>query len=409
MGKAKKVLIIGAGLSGLACARVLAEKKVPFQILEATESLGGRVKTEVSREGFRFDLGFQVLLDSYPELKKCVDIPALQLQKFKSGALIYSDTELKTLANPLLHPSKMIETLFNSEVNLSDKYSLIQLIIKSLNTRGYSISSGITTMDFLRQLGFRDSFIDFFWRPFLGGVYLDSALSLDANYFLFLIRCFGLGHATVPRLGMEELPKNVAAPISKEHFLFARRAVNLQSNNQGASVQLENGDTLEADVVVQSYQPSSEALWRSVTTYYLTTLKKPSWGPWLVLVPPSAKMTVNHIAVMSDVSSNYAPPGHTLIAANVLGNVTSETAKHVIGDLEKIAKRPLHLELLRTKTISKALPVVPLHPRGTQETYFTKNERIYQCGDFLSNPSIQFALKSGRLTGMQIYQDHFES
>lgn len=407
MAKAKKVLIVGAGLSGLACARVLAEKKVPFQIIEATNSVGGRVKTEVTPEGFRLDEGFQVLLDSYPELKNCVDLPALELQNFKSGALIYKDAELKTLANPLLHPSKAVATVFNSEVSFGDKVSLLRLILQSLNKTGETLSSGISTLDFLRQLGFRDSFIDFFWRPFLGGVYLDSTLSLDANYFLFLIRCFGLGHATVPRLGMQELPKNVAAPIHKEHFLFSRRVVDVQSSGAGASVQLDNGDFLDADVVVQSYPSPSDAPWRSVTTYYLTTSQKPSWGPWLMLVPPQAKMTVNHVAVMSEVSSSYAPGGQTLIAANVLGNGTSDTAKHVIADLEKIAQRPLHLELLRTKTISKALPVVPLLPKGTPEIYFKKENRIYQCGDFLSNPSIHFSLKSGRLTGMQVYQDHF--
>ncbi len=407
MKKAKRVLIVGAGLSGLACARVLAEKKVPFQIIEASNSVGGRIKTELTPQGFRLDHGFQVLLDSYPELGQFIDVPALQLQEFKSGALIYKDNALKTLANPLLHPAKALKTLFNSEVSARDKYSLIKLILNSLSTNSKTTSSGMTTLDFLRQLGFRDSFIDFFWRPFLGGVYLDSTLSLDANYFLFLIRCFGLGRATVPRFGMEELPKNLAAPLNTEHFLFSHRVVGMQSDDQGASIKIENGDSFDADVVVQSYQPQQDAEWRSVTTYYFTTSENPAWGPWLVLVPPQAKMAVNHVAVMSEVSKSYAPAGQTLIAANVLGRVSPDTEKQVVADLEKIAQRPLHLQLLQTKTILKALPVVPLAPKGTPELYFRQKNRIYQCGDFLSNPSIHFALKSGRLTGLQIYQEHF--
>ena len=62
-------IIVGAGLSGLACARTLVEQSKSVLILESTDSPGGRVGTDTVN-GFQIDRGFQVYLDSYAEGKK---------------------------------------------------------------------------------------------------------------------------------------------------------------------------------------------------------------------------------------------------------------------------------------------------------------------------------------------------
>jgi phytoene dehydrogenase-like protein len=66
------VLIIGGGLAGLCCARALQEKSVSFQIVEAEDGIGGRVRTD-EVDGFLLDRGFQVLLTAYPEAKRALD------------------------------------------------------------------------------------------------------------------------------------------------------------------------------------------------------------------------------------------------------------------------------------------------------------------------------------------------
>ena len=80
------VLIIGAGLAGLSCARHLADSGVSFQIVEASNDIGGRVRTD-EHEGFLLDRGFQVLLTAYPEAQRTLDYHALDLKKFTPGAL----------------------------------------------------------------------------------------------------------------------------------------------------------------------------------------------------------------------------------------------------------------------------------------------------------------------------------
>ena len=79
-----EVVIVGAGLAGLACARVLSDAGVEVVVLEASDGVGGRVRTDVV-DGFQLDRGFQVLLTEYPEAKRQLDYAALDLRALDRG------------------------------------------------------------------------------------------------------------------------------------------------------------------------------------------------------------------------------------------------------------------------------------------------------------------------------------
>ena len=49
-----RVIIVGAGLAGLTCAKVLVERGVEVVVFEASDSVGGRVRTD-ERDGFLLD------------------------------------------------------------------------------------------------------------------------------------------------------------------------------------------------------------------------------------------------------------------------------------------------------------------------------------------------------------------
>lgn len=75
------VIVIGAGLSGLACALTLKDKGLEPLVIEAADGIGGRVRTD-QREGFLLDRGFQVLQTWYPEARAFLDYGRLDLRPF---------------------------------------------------------------------------------------------------------------------------------------------------------------------------------------------------------------------------------------------------------------------------------------------------------------------------------------
>ena len=81
------VIVVGAGLAGLCCARVLHRAGVRFRVLEGADRVGGRVATDCV-DGFQLDRGFQVFLTAYPEEADMFDYRSLRLSSFYSGALI---------------------------------------------------------------------------------------------------------------------------------------------------------------------------------------------------------------------------------------------------------------------------------------------------------------------------------
>lgn len=91
--------IIGSGLAGLTAAKVLNENGLEFQVIEASDRIGGRVKTD-EVEGFLLDHGFQVLLSSYPQVQKHLNLNELKLGSFSPGARIYANGSTSLISDP---------------------------------------------------------------------------------------------------------------------------------------------------------------------------------------------------------------------------------------------------------------------------------------------------------------------
>ena len=95
-----KIHIIGGGISGLIAAQVLENYGFAPIVLEASDRVGGRVKTDLVN-GYLLDHGFQVLLSNYPAAKKYLNYKELELQEFKSGAAIFVNGKQKVIGDPL--------------------------------------------------------------------------------------------------------------------------------------------------------------------------------------------------------------------------------------------------------------------------------------------------------------------
>ena len=121
-----RIVIVGAGLAGLACARVLAAAGRQFTILEASNAVGGRVRTD-EVEGFLLDRGFQVFLPAYPEARRVLDYDELDLRPLYRGADVFVKNRFHRLADPLAHPIMALQTFRDEIVSLRDKWTMLLL------------------------------------------------------------------------------------------------------------------------------------------------------------------------------------------------------------------------------------------------------------------------------------------
>lgn len=395
----KPTVIIGAGLSGLACALTLSRAKKRVLLLERRDSVGGRVYTQKTSSGFLVDEGFQVLLSSYPELPRMVSLEELKLKPFNSGALIFNGQSLELLANPFRHPLKSFETLKFSSASVRDKVLVVKLMTRVLLKGPKDKIGSQTTLEYLTNFGFSQRFIENFWIPFLKGVYLDPSLSLGSGFFEFLMNCFAWGEVTLPEGGMNELPQAMAKQLPPDSV---RLNVVVKSWDP-EKVILENGETIEADAVVCAFDPKlqekkKEPFFRRATTFYFTSsaLLSLGWEKWLILVPPRLGFSISHLALISSVAAGYSKRGEALLSVTLVGEKQC-SVPDVIKEVEKIAGRALTLNHVATTDVPYALPILENEPQG-----YEMQNGLWFCGDRFASPSINGALRSGRLVAEAI-------
>ena len=174
----RQVLIVGAGLAGLSCARRLTDVGFACTVLEASDQVGGRVRTDYVY-GFQLDHGFQVFLSGYPEARRTLDYPSLNLHSFYPGALVWCAGRFHRVSDPFRRPQDLLQNLLSPVGSVADKLRVLRLRRDALQQRLCARAGGpdcqIKTV--LEKYGFSELIRERFFRPFLGGIFLDDTLS----------------------------------------------------------------------------------------------------------------------------------------------------------------------------------------------------------------------------------------
>ena len=172
-----EVVVIGAGLAGLSCTLSLEASGIPVSLLEASDAPGGRVRTDMV-EGFLLDRGFQVLPTAYPEAKRLLDYPALQLKNFRPGALVWHGGRFHRFADPFRNFTGAARFLLDPIVPLTDKLRVATLRAHVLrgNCEELFARPERTTRDYLQAVPFSADIIGRFFEPFFGGVFLANVV-----------------------------------------------------------------------------------------------------------------------------------------------------------------------------------------------------------------------------------------
>lgn len=415
------VLVVGAGLAGLTCAKALTEAGYEVRVLEASDAPGGRVRTDHSADGFLLDRGFQVLFTAYPAVQRNLDLKALRLRSFTPGALLVRDGQAHLAGDPLRRVTLLGSTLRNPLLTFGDKR-------RTLRLRGYArrrsldqifrgklrgLKSGDrSALEELKRRKFSEAgFIDNFARPFFGGIFLDRSLSTSARMMLFVFKMLASGNIALPEGGMGAITEQLVSRLPEDTLRFETRVEGIvEADGRAVGVTLTGGEEMQGDaVVVATDAASAEKLSGlslpsepvPVCCVYFAGKVSLYNGPRLALnANPDA--FVNHVAQLTNVVPSYGPSGQnqSLIAASILGNpemTDDEMVAKARDDLTKMfpdkdvsALRPVGTYRIRFAQYRQSPGVFASIPPNT-----TPVNGLFVAGEFTSSSSIHGAMESG--------------
>ncbi len=401
------VVVVGAGLAGLTCARELERAGLDVVVLEKSDAVGGRVRTDVI-DGYRCDRGFQLLNPAYPALRRLVDVEALDLRAFAAGAALAGPRGFVIVADPKRSPGYISQVLRSGYVRPAELARFGAWARPSFGSvRKLLAQEDQALAASLDSAGVRGRLRDEVFEPFFTGVLAEDRGETSATFARLLVRSFARGTPGVPALGMSELPEQIAADLEREVVLGAE-VVEVERDNGGGWRVVTTGTRYDARAVVVATDPAGAAgltgveaaSMKGLVTYWFATEEAPTDLDLLVLDPSRSGPVVNS-AVMSNVAPAYAPEGRHLVQATALADDEPVGEPEVRAHLERMYRRSTRAwDLVVVHHVVHALP--EQRPGVSLRQPVDLGDGLFVAGDHRDTASIQGALVSGRRTAAAV-------
>ncbi len=410
-----KIAIVGAGLSGLSCAYYLEQLGYSPLIYELNAYPGGRVVT-YHEDGDLFDRGFQILLSSYEEVNKILDWNRLQVGAFFPGAKVWYRGQWHLIENPLRHPLKFFKTSKLPFLQFSDLWTILKLYLsRAFRTKPINWQQPVvSTADFLKQKGLSKPFLNYFMKPFFGGVFLKKDLDVNVEVFLQTLRFFAEGVACLPRSGMQAIPQAIVKKLKRTQIHYKRKV----SAVEGARLFFSSGQEVKADKIVLAVDlPHAQDLLTrltpqtsiGVTSLYFSIDAHLLDAQPILHLNGSPEGPINNLAFVNTVQPSYAPANRHLVSISVIDpewRGRSDLQQAAVAQLENWFRLPAaRWKFLRSYEILHALPDQKNPPILHGSFQDPRQPDVYLTGELVDLPSINGAIASGRLIAERLDAD----
>tara|TARA_R110002020_G_scaffold17804_3_gene62337 strand:+ start:72636 stop:73874 length:1239 start_codon:yes stop_codon:yes gene_type:complete len=402
-----KIHIVGAGISGLIAATVLEKNGFSPVIIETTDSIGGRVKTDIV-DGYQLDHGFQVLLTAYPAAQKYLNLEALQLQSFIPGASIFKNGKQQIIGDPLRDKSLLLSTVFARIGTLSDKFKILKINnkLKKKSLSEIFSTKEQTTKSYLIAFGFSNSIIDNFFNPFFSGIFLENKLETSSRMFEFVYKMFGEGDTALPKGGMQAIPKQISNNLKRTTFKFNTKVATVNDSE----IILADGQKIKSDFTIIATEPSKlvntvnkkVTEWQSCDTLYFETENRVINKPLIGLIPEKDAVINNifyHTSLDSDLKGNKE-----LLSVTVVDNQNLPSDK-LIQRVQTELKQYCGIntsKLIKHYNIPMSLPKLKELKYNALPSQTRLTDTIFLAGDLQLNGSLNAAMIAGEKAALGV-------
>jgi len=379
-------VVIGAGLAGLSAALTLQEYGHKVALIDGADRAGGRVASDVI-DGFILDRGFQLINLNYPEIKRLDIAGELDFQVAPRSVGVSIGNERFTIGDPRQAPLSVFSPMTGS---LKEKVSFLRYLATKPradeDVKSHLLRCG--TGSLYRKV----------LQPFLQGVFLTDPSHVSAVVGRELIGSFVTGRSAVPANGVGAFSQTLAERVSdlrlntRVEEIRENRIITNQGDISATKIILATDLTTAAQLLdANKVSPLIRA-----TTWYHVTENAPTDSAALILDAEHRGPVVNSL-VISNLARNYAPAGQNLISSTTIAHASeSEVRRHLALMWGSSTE---NWRLIAKYEINSALPLFSPGKTAAKSTKF--NEVIYCAGDYLSAPSQNGALASGRLAALE--------
>ncbi|MEV7790370.1 NAD(P)/FAD-dependent oxidoreductase [Streptomyces sp. NPDC087512] len=442
------VVVVGAGVAGLAAAHRLTSQGVTVTVLEAAHGVGGRMATE-KVDGFRLDRIGRLLSAAYPGPRLAPGLDGPVLLPFAPGVLLHSEgrrhragvpagargarsargalhavralasaprsvpAPRRTVPAPLAPGGAVAVARPRTGAPLGtavDQARLGAALTRLAHTPVERLLARpeLPAAEALAARGLPPRTIDGFLRPLLAALLCDPDLTTSSRCADLALRAFAGGRPVLPAGGAEAVPEMLARSLPPGTVHTGVRVTSVATNSVTTA---EHGVIrCRAVLVATDARAAAELLpglrvpdFHPVTVVHHTTDDPPATGASLLLDADRGG-PVAHTAVVSQVDPSRAPAGRALVSSTVLGPVPSDVDAAVRIHLSRLyGTSTARWETLAVHHAAEAVPA--MRPPHDPHRPVRLLAGLYVCGDHRDTSTVQGALHSAERASAAILAD----